>query len=288
MASIDVTTYLERHRELVEQALGERLPATDQEPRLVHEAMRYATLSNGKRLRPIFALAVAELAGRAPEDVIDAACAVEFVHTASLILDDLPCMDDAQRRRGQPCTHLKFGKATSLLAAMALLARAFDLTAHNAAAVRPGSAGEVVSMLSQAVGSNGLVHGQHLDLLLTGTEPTLDGLIRIHALKAGALFLAAVQIPACLAGLGGRETSALAEYARTVGLAFQIIDDLHDAGSPREDAGKGTYALLLGESGARERVHQLIDGAVCALAPFGDAAEPLRLLAEHLRAHMAA
>ncbi|MFP4499552.1 MAG: polyprenyl synthetase family protein [Candidatus Hydrogenedentota bacterium] len=287
MASLDLAEYLGHHRASVDDAVASRLPAADREPRLVHEAMRYVTLSGGKRLRPIVSLAVAQLAGRAPAHLLDAACAVELVHTSSLILDDLPCMDDAQERRGQPCIHVKYGRATALLAAMALLSRAFELVAANAAAVRPESAAEVVSMLSKAVGSEGLVHGQHLDLQHTDAEPTLDGLIHIHALKAGALFLAAVQIPACLAGLSGRETSALAEYARGVGLAFQIIDDLHDAASSREDAGKGTYAQLLGERGARDRANALLSQAVQALAPFGEAGEPLRLLAEHLRANMA-
>lgn len=288
MAALDLAEYLARQRNLVNDALDTRLPGAEEEPRPVHEAMRHAVFPGGKRLRPICALAICGLADKPPETVLDAACAIELVHTASLILDDLPCMDDAQSRRGAPCTHIRYGKATALLAAMALLSRAFDLTAANAAAARPDAVAEAVSLLAGAVGTRGLVHGQHLDLSLTGTTPSMDALVRVHALKAGALFLAAVQIPACLLGLPEPERAALAAYARDVGLAFQIIDDLHDAGTPREDAGKTTFATHLGAQGARDRAHALISAAVDALAGAGSGAEPLRLLAGHLRARIGA
>jgi geranylgeranyl pyrophosphate synthase len=283
MAALDLAEYLIRQRERIDRAIDTRLPGLDEEPRPVHEAMRHALFPGGKRLRPIFALAVCDLAEQPAEAVLDAACAVELVHTASLILDDLPCMDDAQSRRGMPCTHIRYGKATALLASMALLSRAFALTAANAAATRPGAVAEAVSLLADAVGTRGLVYGQHLDLSLTGITPTMDALVRVHELKAGALFLASVQIPACLLDLPERSRTALYAYARAVGLAFQIIDDLHDARSPHEDAGKTTFATHLGVPGAGDRAHALISEAVDALSAAGAGAEPLRMLAEHLR-----
>lgn len=287
MASIDISDYIQRHKTLVDDALDARLPRATVEPRRIHEAMRYATLSGGKRLRPIFALAMAGLAERDPDDVLDTACAVELIHTASLILDDLPCMDDAQDRRGRPCTHLAFDKATALLATMGLLAQAFHLVARNAARVNPGAAAEAVSMLAGVVGTNGLVYGQHLDLALTGCPAGAEELLPIHGLKAGALFLASVQIPARLLDMDGAQTAAVSDYARALGLAFQIIDDLHDAGHPREDAGKTTYAQHLGFDGASERARNLLAEAEAALAPLGEGAAPLRLMAEYLRGPVA-
>lgn len=270
---------------MVDSALAARLPGANTDPRPVHDAMRSATLSGGKRLRPVFTLAVAELAGESPEMLLDAACGIEFAHTASLILDDLPCMDNASTRRGMPCAHLQFGEATALLAAMALLSSAFDLVAKSAVFVRrPAAAPKAVAILANALGAAGLVYGQHLDLTLTGMNPPLEMLEHIHHLKAGALFLAAVRIPAQILGLPDSECDALDRFANSIGLAFQITDDLLDAARPSEDLGKNTFASLLGHAGAQERAVALIDDAVAALAPFGSRADVLRQLAAYVQA----
>ncbi|HNR30655.1 MAG TPA: polyprenyl synthetase family protein [Candidatus Hydrogenedentes bacterium] len=271
----------------IDQALDACLPSAEEEPRLVHEAMHYAVLGGGKRLRPLLTLGVCEVAGAPPERVIDAACAVELAHTASLVLDDLPCMDDAATRRGRPCTHIQYGKATAILTAIGLLARAFDLLAHNAQRARPAvMAADAVAELAAAVGTRGLVCGQHMDLMLRGGRPSLDELEQEHRLKAGVLFIAAVRIPALLLNLSVDVRACLDTYARGLGLAFQVIDDLVDARAPREDAGKTTFETHLGSGGARRRAHALITQAAEALAPLGEDAGTLRRIAEHVRANI--
>jgi len=285
MSEINLESYLQQRKAMVDSALEARLPTVNTDPRPVHDARRSATLSGGKRLRPIFSLAVAEMAGETPELFLDAACAIEFAHTASLILDDLPCMDNANTRRGMPCVHLKFGEATALLAAMALLSSAFDLVARNAVSVRRNAAAaQAVAILANALGSSGLVQGQHLDLILTGKHPPLETLEHIYHLKAGALFLAAVRIPAQILGLPDSECGALDRFANSIGLAFQITDDLLDAERPSEDIGKNTFASLLGQSGAQVRAAALIADAIAALTPFGSRAGVLRQLAAYVQA----
>lgn len=283
MRSFDVSEYVRRNHVIIEAALSDALPRADVEPRAVHEAMRYATLDGGKRLRPMLSLAVADFAAATREQVIEAACAVEFAHTASLILDDLPCMDDAQLRRGRPCTHIKFGKATSILATMGLLMKAFELLSANARRVRPEVAADVVTILTETIGTNGLVHGQHMDLALTGERPSVEDLECEHQLKAGALFVAAVRIPARLLELDDERTARLDAFARNVGLAFQAIDDLLDARATQEDAGKTTFVTYLGREGACDRVHALITEAVHNLEPYGGRSAALRGMAEHVR-----
>ncbi len=284
MNTLDLKKYLAERKALVEAAMDVRLPAVDAEPSQIHDAMRYAALSEGKRLRPILTVAVGELAGHRPDDVMDAACAIECAHAASLILDDLPCMDDAFTRRERPCTHLEYGEATALLAAMALLSLAFDLVARNEAAMsRNGALPPAASQLASAIGSSGLVYGQHLDLHFTGAAPSIEELECIHQNKAGALFLAAICLPAQILGCSFAQERALEEYGEKVGLAFQITDDLLDAAEPDEDMGKTTFATHLGIAGAEERVQILIEEAVNALEGFGEAAEPLRQLAQYVR-----
>lgn len=283
MSSFDVAEYVRRQRTIIETALDGLLPPAEVEPRTVHETMRYATLDGGKRLRPILTLAVAEFGGSAANQVIDAACAVELAHTASLILDDLPCMDDAQLRRGRPCTHIKYGKATAILASMGLLMKAFELLANNARKTRPDAAADIVTILTETIGTTGLVYGQHMDLALTGERPTLEELEYEHQLKAGALFLAAVAIPARLLALDTETTAHLDGFARKIGLAFQAIDDLLDARAAQEDAGKTTFVTHLGSEGARRRIHSLITDAVRCLEPYGDRSSALRGMAEYVR-----
>ena len=277
---MELITYLSERKAVVDAALDARLPSEDTEPRSIHEAMRYAVLSPGKRLRPIFALAVTDLTGTAPERLFDTACAIEFAHAASLILDDLPCMDDARERRGKRCVHMAYDEATALLAAMALLTTAFELVGRNAAECGgPGVCAYATGLLAASMGTKGLVHGQHLDLRYTGQRVPLETLEYIHHLKAGSLFHAAILIPARILGMREVDIVMLERYARNLGLAFQITDDLLDAANPSEDAGKSTFTMHLGEAGARGKVQSLIDEAVRVTDSFGERAEPLRLLA---------
>ncbi len=283
MTQTDFLSYLATRKAEIDKALGARLPVEASEPREVHCAMRHAVLGGGKRVRPIVALAVAELAGRPCESVLDAACGIELIHAASLVLDDLPSMDDAAERRGKPCTHVLFGEATALLSVMGLMAMAFDLVSENARHCPPGAlSGDPVSSLARAVGTEGLTGGQHGDLALSGRTATLTDVETIHHQKAGALFLASVQIPAYLCGMSSERVEALECYARCVGLAFQITDDLLDAGGTGEDDGKNTFVSLLGVEGATERVRKLMASGCAALNIFGDNATILRQLAEHV------
>jgi len=268
----------------VDEALESRLPAANTAPEKVHEAMRYAVFSGGKRLRPMAMLAAAETLGRRPEDFYDAACAVELAHTTSLILDDLPCMDDAALRRGRPCTHKRYGESTAILAAVALLSASFRMVARNACTLgSPENAATAVALLDGALGTRGLVGGQELDLKMTGRDASLETVMQVHAQKAGALFVAAIRLPAVLIGADSEIEKRLADYAAPVGMAFQITDDLIDTADPDEDAGKCTFVQLLGEEGARSRVDTLIEEAISAISPFGEGAECLRHLAGYVR-----
>jgi len=284
MTTMDLAAYLSARKALVDAALDARLPRAEIEPRQVHAAMRYAVLGRGKRLRPILAMAVAEMAGHPPERVLGSACAIEFVHAASLILDDLPCMDNATIRRNKPCTHVAFGEATALLAVMGLLALAFDQAASDGASFgSPVDADSAIHKLAAIIGTAGLVRGQHSDLELTGRAASLDAIQRVHNLKAGSLFLAAVRIPAALLGMPEREIACLDAYASSIGLAFQVTDDLLDARAESEDAGKSTFVTHLGVDGARRKAEQLVATAIQAVAGFGECGAPLRLLADYVR-----
>jgi geranylgeranyl pyrophosphate synthase len=283
MTQTEFLGYLAARKKVVDAAIAALLPAEASEPRAVHRAMRHAALSGGKRLRPIVALAVADLAGRPAKFVLDAACAIELVHAASLVLDDLPSMDDATERRGKPCTHVLFGEATALLSVMGLMSMAFDLVSGNARRCPPGTLlGDPVSSLARAIGTDGLTGGQHSDLNLSGRSASLTDVEVIHQQKAGALFLACVQIPAYLCGIAQERVGALETYARCVGLAFQITDDLLDARIAGEDEGKNTFVTLLGEDAATQRVLGLVEQGCEALDVFEDNGARLRQLAEHV------
>lgn len=256
----------------------------------MHRALRYAALGSGKRVRPVLTLAVAELVGDAGDEAVDLACAVELVHAASLVLDDLPSMDDAELRRGRPTTHRAFGEDVAILAAFALLTRAFELVADagQRLALKRYSSEDMVHHLAEAVGTRGLVGGQALDLASDPATVDLERLEYIHSHKTGALFLAAAELGAMAADARRKELEAVGRYAKNLGLAFQIEDDLLDALASREetgkdvrqDAGKVTFVKLLGVDGARALADELLGFAVESLAPFGARAGALVALAE--------
>lgn len=252
------------------------------------EASREALLSPGKRFRPALVFLSGALFGARPERLLDPACAVEMVHAASLVLDDLPSMDDATTRRGLPALHVRQGEDLAILAAVALLTRAFGVLAEAGLAPARSRSGvsapaalDLVSRLADACGLRGLPSGQALDLRVTGEGATFERLETIHARKTGALFVACAEFGAVLGGAREKELAAVRSYAKNVGLAFQIVDDLLETRSVSETGkesrrhGVPSFAVHLGDEGARRLVHELTVHAVEALSPFGAKAERL-------------
>ncbi|GMU65651.1 MAG: farnesyl diphosphate synthase [Acidobacteriota bacterium] len=287
----------------MERRLPGLLPAEDERPESVHRAMRYAALGAGKRVRPVLTLAVVEMFGGGDDEaVVDVACAVELVHASSLVLDDLPSMDDAELRRGRPTVHRAFGEATAILAAFGLLNLAFQRLADAAQrlALSRYAPEDLVHHLADAIGTAGLIGGQTLDLESTPADlPPYDGghgalerLEYVHSHKTGALFLAAGELGAMAADARRRDLESVGRYAKNLGLAFQIEDDLLDAlATPeetgkdvRKDTGKTTFVSLLGVDGARALADELLAFAIDSLEPLGRRADPLRALAEFVAA----
>jgi geranylgeranyl diphosphate synthase type II len=251
--------------------------------------VRYSALGGGKRLRPALAFAAAEGCGCDRALALPVAAAVEMIHTYSLIHDDLPAMDDDDLRRGRPTSHKVFGEALAILAGDALLTQAFEVLAA-AAAIAPARRVEIVREIAAAGGPAGLVGGQVADLEGEGRDLTLPDLEFIHARKTGALILASVRAGALAAGGDAGQIAALSEYARRVGLGFQIVDDLLDVEGDPAATGKGTgrdsshrkatFPAVFGVEASRQRAAELVDEAVAALGAFGAEADPLRSLAE--------
>jgi farnesyl diphosphate synthase len=278
----------------VEDVIDGILPAAEEPPQSLHEAMRYAVLGGGKRARALLAYAAGELAEADPAHVDLPAAAVELVHAYSLIHDDLPCMDDDVLRRGKPTCHVAFGEATALLAGDALQSFAFEALA-GATLREPRLA---LLRLAQAVGSRGMAGGQAIDLASASRKLDLAALESMHRLKTGALIRAAVRLGAdCGRGMTPGESDALQRYASAVGLAFQVVDDVLDVEGTAQSLGKtagkdarqgkSTYVTLLGLPVARERIEALRTEARGALSVFGSGARRLAELADWiaLRTH---
>lgn len=261
--------------------------ATDRSP--IERAMAYTLFAPSKRIRPVLTLLSAELCGGHATRALAAGAAMELVHTSSLILDDLPAMDNAALRRGQPANHLAFGEAIAILAAFGLLNLAYGTLARNYDA--PLSA-RLATLLDDAVGTNGLVAGQAADLLATEQEIGFELLEFIHRGKTGALFSASAVAGALTAGADAESVAALSAFAKNLGLAFQIIDDLLDVeGDPaqtgkavRKDARKTTFVSFSGVAGAHQLAAELCQTADRALAPFGRRADRLRELSAFVAA----
>ncbi|HEX2342661.1 MAG TPA: polyprenyl synthetase family protein [Vicinamibacterales bacterium] len=273
----------------VTTAIGRLLPSEGLEPRTVHGAMRYTALAPSKRVRAAVTVLAAELCGRANDGTIAVAASIELVHSASLILDDLPSMDNAPLRRGKPACHVAFGEAVAVLAAFGLLNLAFSTVARG---LDPVLAARVATLIADAIGSDGLIAGQAEDLAATEREISFETLERIHRRKTGALFSAAAVAGALTAGAPPSQIAALEAYAKNLGLAFQIVDDLLDVeGDPAEtgkatrtDLKKTTFVSFSGVDGARQLAGELCATADAALAPFGARAEPLRQLSAFVAA----
>jgi geranylgeranyl diphosphate synthase type II len=291
---MDLKNYLKECLARVDRALDAYLPAEDTLPVTLHKAMRYSVFAGGKRIRPVLMIAACEAVGGDAERVLPAACAMEMIHTYSLIHDDLPAMDDDDFRRGRPTNHRIFGEAAAILAGDALLTEAFILLsdAQINARVPAEIRCRVLHTIARCAGSQGMVGGQVVDMESEGKAIDFPTLEYIHTRKTGALILAAIQAGALLGGADEASLAALTRYGEAAGLAFQIADDIldvvgdqavigKDVGSDQE-RGKATYVALLGLEEARVRARELRDLGVAALAPLGAPAEPLRRIAHYI------
>lgn len=278
--------YFQTSQPLIVRALDAFVPAHPATP--VVDAMRYTLLAPSKRVRAALVLLSADLCG-SDAHAMPAACAVEAIHAASLILDDLPSMDDAPLRRGRPSAHVAYGEAVAILAAFGLLNGAY---AHLADHYPPDLAARLTGVYARAVGLDGLVAGQAEDVAATDQPLTFESLERIHRRKTGVLFSAAATAGALTAGGTPDDIAALTAYAKNLGLAFQIVDDLLDVTGTTAETGKAvqrdvrktTFVSFSGVDGARELAHDLCRTATQALAPFGARASHLRALAEFVAA----
>lgn len=290
----DIETYLSERKELVDRKLLELLPNSSDDSSGLYESMRYSILAGGKRLRPILCIAATQGVGGAVESALPLACAIEMIHTYSLIHDDLPSMDDDLLRRGKPTNHSVYGEAMAILAGDALLTDAFFLISNEgfAQGLSPSILIEVIKDISRAAGSRGMVKGQAIDLSLEGYQDvTLETSEKIHSLKTGALIEASVIIGGKIGGADNFQLSKLKSYSRRIGLAFQIIDDILDIEGGGEigksrgsDARKKkvTYPAIIGLEKSREVALKLTQEAVEALNGFDEKAQPLREIAFYL------
>ncbi|MBI3998681.1 MAG: polyprenyl synthetase family protein [Armatimonadetes bacterium] len=294
--TVDLRSYLASRGRMVEEALDAALPGTDALPGPLHTAMRYSLFAGGKRLRPMLVLASAEATGGDPADALPTACAVEIIHTYSLIHDDLPSMDDSPLRRGRPTCHVAFGEAIAVLAGDALHALAFELLTKTAKTAGPAWTLQVIEEIAGAIGTRGMVGGQVLDLLGEG-RPSLahlgrwpadarEGVHTIHRWKTAALIRASVRAGAILAGASPVQLRDLSIYGEHLGLAFQIIDDILDEAAEttagtgeRADAGKLTFPSVFGVERSRALAGEETERAIAALQGWGPSAAILNDLA---------
>jgi geranylgeranyl diphosphate synthase type II len=290
---MDLPSYLAARTSLVDRSLDRYLPAESEKPATIHKAMRYSIFAGGKRLRPVLTLAAAEACGGKVANALPAACAVECIHTYSLIHDDLPCMDDDDLRRGRPTSHKVFGEGIAVLAGDALLTVAFEILAKATPSRRHPVARQILD-LAVAAGSRWLVGGQVADLEGEGRSLGGDELRYIHRCKTAALLTASIRLGAMSADATPGQIRALTTFGQSVGLAFQIIDDILDVTQPTERLGKSagkdvasqkaTYPAIFGLEKSRAEAKRLTRAAHAALKSFGKKGDTLRALGDYLLA----
>ena len=288
---LDLKQYLERQRLVVEKALESALPQSEGPEARVVEAMRYSLFAGGKRLRPILCLAAADAVSGETKAAIPAACALEMIHTYSLIHDDLPAMDDDDLRRGKPTSHVVFGEAIAILAGDGLLTEAF-VVLSDYWSLLPERALRLIGVIARAASYRGMVGGQVVDMLSQNRPADLQTVQQMHDRKTAALISAATESGALAGGGSDDQVEALARYGRAVGLAFQIADDILDIEGSTEILGKTagsdvargkvTYPAAVGMKGSREEAQKLVNNALAAVEIFDYKAEPLRGLAKYI------
>jgi geranylgeranyl diphosphate synthase type II len=286
----DLKKYINSNSRIVNDSLEKRMQQLQQSETLTR-AMRHSLMAGGKRIRPVLCLAAAEAADGSPEDALTAACAIELIHTYSLIHDDLPAMDDDEFRRGKPTCHVAFDEATAILAGDALLTLAFELLASVPLENGDQAAKwlQVIKIIAAAAGSHGMIQGQMLDIAAEGHNLDIAELESMHALKTGALIEASLQCGAVLAGASEIQIKFLNTYARKIGLAFQVADDILNVEGNPEVMGKAvgtdrlheksTYPSILGIEASKQFAQKLVRQALQALETFDNKAEPLRAIA---------
>jgi geranylgeranyl diphosphate synthase type II len=289
--SFDLKRYIESKQKVIEGALDRYLPGGDIYPQSLHKAMRYSVFSGGKRFRPILCIASFEACGGEGTCVLPVACAIELIHTYSLIHDDLPCMDDDDLRRGKPTSHKVFGEAVAVLAGDALLTHSVHLiVTEGAKALGPGRSLQVLEDLTAAAGVDGMVAGQVVDMESEGKPVDEEMLHFIHSRKTGALIAASAKSGAIVAEAGQVRVDRVSQYGEKIGLAFQITDDILDAegkfGELKSGSGldgrrqKATYPRLFGLERSKDLARRFIQDAKDSVADFGERALPLMALAD--------
>ena len=286
--------YLEAKKGMVDEALDRFLPGESGISPEIFKSARYSVFAGGKRIRPILCMAAAEALGQDGAMTLPVACALEMIHTYSLIHDDLPAMDDDDYRRGMPTNHKVFGEDIAILAGDALLTEAFYLMSGSdlVNGISPDRLLRIMHEISKAAGFFGMIGGQVIDLKSEGQDVTMETLNRIHTLKTEALITVSIRAGAIIAGADEHELRKLSEYGSKIGLAFQIADDIldiegdqeilgKDTGSDREKM-KVTFPALIGIESSKEKARGLIEEALTALASFDERAEPLRMIARFI------
>lgn len=293
MPEFNLKSYLAQRKQMIDAALEKTFPLAAGLQKKVIEAARYSLFAGGKRLRPILCLAAADVAGGSLDPIIPAACALEMIHTYSLIHDDLPAMDNDDFRRGVPTNHKVFGEATAVLAGDALLTEAFEFLASCADyGIEPGRVLQVIRIAVKASGYRGMIGGQVIDLECENRKVDLATVEYMHIHKTGALLSSSLEIGAILGGGDEALVKSMRDFGHHLGLAFQITDDLLDVEGdatlmgkqPGSDAAKKkmTYPALLGLVQSKEAAAEHVDRALDALGSFGESAEPLRAVARYL------
>jgi len=289
---MDLKKYLEQKREIIDEALNQYLPPETEYPQTIHEAMRYSVFAGGKRLRPILVIAAAEVVGGGAEKVLPTACAIELIHTFSLIHDDLPAIDNDDYRRGKLTCHKVFGEDMAILAGDGLLTHAFQLLAQNSEikTINKEAMPLVIKEVAAAIGTLGLIGGEVVDIQSEGKEIDLPRLEYIHSHKTGALIAISLRVGAMLMDAQEEEIEALFQYGKLIGLAFQIVDDILNVEGDEVQLGKpvgsdlrqkkATYPALLGIEESRQKARRLVEEAKKELEIFGEKGEILRLLAD--------
>lgn len=289
---MDIKAYMAEVRNVTDARLHQLLPAETLYPEVIHQAMAYSVFAGGKRFRPVLCLAACEVVGGSWQQALDGACAMECIHTYSLIHDDLPGMDDDDYRRGKLTNHKVFGEGMAILAGDALLTYAFEILSNMDDGSNSTQILQIIKEVSRASGTAGMIGGQVVDILSEQEKPTADLLNYIHNHKTGALIEASVRMGAILGGANAEQLAALTQYARQLGLAFQITDDILDVvgdaskiGKPvgsDEKNEKATFPAFYGLEQSHLMAKQAVEAAIAALEPFGQQGEILVQLAQYL------